>query len=235
MNPNRKGTPAQPGMPLECRSNEAERALSSEIRGAPQEVDIDTITVDAAAQMRVAGTDPATVADYAEAMESGAKFPPIVVFHDGDGYHLADGFQRVEAARKIGREAILADVRQGGRRDAILFAVGANANHGLRRTQDDKRRAVETLLRDPAWSRMSDRKVGEAAKVDHKTVAKIKRELTDGEIPTPRPTRASSGEIPTAVPSGSHTMVERMLATASTEALVAECERRGLSVLGSVK
>lgn len=45
------------------------------------------------------------------------------------------------------------------RRDAVLYSVGANSSHGLRRTNADKRRAVETLLRDEEWSAWSNREV----------------------------------------------------------------------------
>ena len=41
------------------------------------------------------------------------------------------------------RAEIAADVRQGTRRDALLFAAGANSSHGLSRTTADKRRAIE--------------------------------------------------------------------------------------------
>jgi hypothetical protein len=34
----------------------------------------------------------------------------------------------------------------GTQRDAILYSDGANESHGLRRTNEDKRRAVMTLL-----------------------------------------------------------------------------------------
>jgi len=93
------------------------------------------------------------VAEYAEHIES---LPPVVVFYDGTAYWLADGFHRVAAHVKAGRESVLADVRQGHRRDAILHSVGANAAHGLRRTNADKRRAVEILLRDEEWSGWSN-------------------------------------------------------------------------------
>ncbi len=87
------------------------------------------------------------------------------------------------AARKIGRETIEAEIKDGSARDAILHGIGANASHGLRRTQADKQRAVERLLKDPEWARWSDRKIAEVAKVDHKTVGKIRRDLS-GEFPT---------------------------------------------------
>ncbi len=101
---------------------------------------------DGGAQMREE-MKPDVVRDYADDMAAGAIFPPVVVYHDGSSYWLADGFHRVAAARKIERETFDAEVREGGDRDAILHGIGSNASHGLRRTQADKRRAVERLLR----------------------------------------------------------------------------------------
>jgi hypothetical protein len=103
---------------------------------------------DGGAQMRVE-MRPETVDDYANDMLDGASFPPIIVFQDGCDFWLADGFHRVEAGRKIGRETIVAEIREGSCRDAILHGIGSNAAHGLRRTQSDKRRSVERLLKDP--------------------------------------------------------------------------------------
>ena len=153
----------------------------SDIRDIP----LGQIQADGTTQMRVAGIDPAVVADYADAMEADAVFPPIIAFYDGTQYWPGDGFHRIAAARRIARETISADVRDGGQRDALLLAASANANHGLRRTQADKRRSIETLLRDPEWTRWSDREIGKACSVDHKTVGKVRRELT-GEFPTER-------------------------------------------------
>ena len=50
-------------------------------------------------------------------------FPPIVVFEHGGQFILADGFHRVKAARKAKLSHILAEVRQGDRRDALRFAL----------------------------------------------------------------------------------------------------------------
>ena len=65
-------------------------------------------------------------------------------------------------------------MRQGTRRDAVLHSVGANAQHGLRRTNADKRRAVETLLRDEEWSGWSDSEIARRCGVSHPTVAKVR-------------------------------------------------------------
>lgn len=148
-----------------------------------QDIAISNIRRDGGTQPRT-GTDQMAVAEYAEAMKNGAEFPPVILFFDGTDYWLADGFHRVAASEAAGRAELLADVRQGTRRDAVLFSVGVNAHHGIRRSSADKRRAVETLLRDEEWRQWADREIGRRADVDHKTVGKIRSELiASGEIP----------------------------------------------------
>jgi hypothetical protein len=103
--------------------------------------------------------DEAIVAEYADAMAAGAEFPPVVVFFDGTARWLADGWHRVKAAERLGLATLTAEVHQGTRRDATLFAIGANQTHGLRRTNADKRKVVLTLLGDKQWRRWSDREL----------------------------------------------------------------------------
>jgi hypothetical protein len=118
--------------------------------------------------------------DYAAAYAAKAPMPPVVVFLDGDGAHwLADGFHRVEAARRAGVLRVPADVHKGTQRDAILWSVAANSAHGLRRTNADKRRAVETLLADTEWSGWSDRKIAVAAGVGPELVASMRPQLSE--------------------------------------------------------
>lgn len=143
---------------------------------------INLIRTDGGTQLRAASS-AATISEYAAELARGATFPPIIVFHDGKTYWLGDGYHRLEARQKAGSKEIEADVRQGTQRDAILHAVGANAEHGLRRTTEDKKNAVLALLRDPEWRKWSDRQIGERARVDGKTVAKYRRELNGGEFP----------------------------------------------------
>ncbi|TXL67435.1 hypothetical protein FHP08_06600 [Zeimonas arvi] len=127
------------------------------------------------------GTQPraafnqATVDEYAEVLTAGGELPPVTVFHDGSDHWLVDGFHRLFAHRKIGALTLMADVRQGTLRDAVLWSVGANAAHGLRRTNEDKRKAVLTLLADAEWSKWSDRQIAEACAVGHPMVAALRR------------------------------------------------------------
>jgi hypothetical protein len=130
----------------------------------------------------------ATVTEYSEAMQEGATFPPVTVYYDGTHYWLADGFHRLAAAAKIGNREYDVEVIQGGRRDAILHSVGANSDHGLRRTNADKRRAVSTLLRDDEWGGWSSNRIAKQCGVSHTFVDKLKSSLaTDAsEKPTER-------------------------------------------------
>ena len=115
------------------------------------------------------------IAEYAEAWQAEAAFPPVTVFYDGKTHWLADGFHRVESAKRAGVQAVQADVKQGTQRDAVLFSVGANAAHGFRRTNEDKRRAVETLLRDEEWGKWSARQIAKQCAVSVDFAARMKK------------------------------------------------------------
>jgi hypothetical protein len=121
------------------------------------------------------------VDELVELLQSGGQFkePPVVFRqgHDGDEYFLADGFHRVHAYKKAGIESAIFDVRAGGTtafRHAKLWSIQSNITHGLRRSNADKRRAVEMLLADEEWSSKSDRWIAETAGVSHTTVQRTK-------------------------------------------------------------
>lgn len=130
--------------------------------------------------------DDSTVADYAAAIKDGATFPPVIVFFDGSAYWLADGFHRFHAHRHAGSSTVAVDVRQGTKRDAILHSVGANASHGLRRTNEDKRRAVLTLLNDPEWSQWSDGEIAKRCAVSREYVNRLRPAVTCDQVTSER-------------------------------------------------
>lgn len=117
------------------------------------------------------------VNEYADEMLEDDNFPPMVVFNDGANYWLADGFHRYHANKKAGFVEVECDVRTGTMRDAILFSVGANAVHGLRRTNEDKRKAILTLLNDIEWSEWSDAEIGRQCCVSHVTVGRVRKSV----------------------------------------------------------
>ncbi|WP_422927033.1 ParB N-terminal domain-containing protein [Singulisphaera sp. PoT] len=141
------------------------------------DLELERIRTDGGTQQRVGGLDEDVLEGYANAIMDGIELPPVVVFQDGEDYWLADGFYRTEAARRAGAKAITCHVHEGSRRDAVLFSCGANSSHGLRRTNRDKRRAIETLLRDDEWVEWSDNEIARRCGVDRSTVSTVRRDL----------------------------------------------------------
>jgi hypothetical protein len=144
-------------------------------------------------QMR-AELDLGTIQEYAEIFD---ELPPVVVFEDDrQHYWLADGFYRAKAAIFAGRDAINCEVRQGTRREAVLFAVGSNANHGVRRTNADKRKCVLALLSDREWAKWSSHEIARQCGVAFSFVHTL-RKLAEGPSPNPNRQRlaAQGGRI----------------------------------------
>ena len=106
-----------------------------------------SIELDVSIQCR-ADIDIATVDEYAMSMEDGAIFPPVDLFGTEKKCWIGDGWHRVMAAIAIGLAEIDATLHQGDRLDALKCALAANAIHGRRRTNADKRRSVEVALRE---------------------------------------------------------------------------------------
>ena len=152
-----------------------------------KKIKLSEIVTDAGTQVR-AGLNEATVTDYAEALADGAKFPPVIVFHDGDRYIAADGFHRIHAAVRNGATQIECDVRKGNKSDALKFALGCNVHHGLRRTNADKRHAVELAVKE--FGKFSDSTLAEICAVNRELVAEVRKiNLLDSSRLTPPPTR----------------------------------------------
>lgn len=145
-------------------------------------MDLNRITVDPAMQSRVNIND-AVVEEYADVLLDGGKLPPPVVFFDGENYILGGGFHRYGAHRLAGKRGMTVEIRQGTARDALWFSVSENADHGLRRSAGDKRKAVMTLLDDEEWSKLPLRKIADQACVSHTLVEDIKNELAGTKKP----------------------------------------------------
>ncbi len=119
--------------------------------------------------------DAGVIDDYCDALKGGAKFPAIDVFKEkgSSRYILADGFHRLIAYIHADREEIECNVHVGGMREALEFAFGANSMHGLRRTNADKRHAVEMALKDPYFGQLSRQDIADLCRVTKRTVQKI--------------------------------------------------------------
>jgi protein gp37 len=147
---------------------------------AVQEVPLDALRTDGGTQPR-GEIDLFAVADYAADMGAGVEFPPAHAVHDGTDYWLWDGLHRYHAARKAGRESLRVSVTAGTVEDARWLALGANKTHGLRRKNEDKRRAVEAALAHPKAKGLSDPQIAQHCGVSHNMVWEHRQRLSSDE------------------------------------------------------
>lgn len=141
-----------------------------------KKLNLAVIRLDGQTQARVA-LDEAQVSEYAEAMREGDKFPPVVVFHDGSDYWLADGFHRYHATRQIGHASIEAEVKTGTAQEAQLFSFGANAKRGLSTTHEDNRSIIIRMLSHPLSKGWTNVEIARHVGVSKMTVGRVKASL----------------------------------------------------------
>jgi hypothetical protein len=154
---------------------------------------IDSIVIDKDFQSRHRGLDKSHLADMIAAYEGkDAELIecPRVFEITGKGNVLTRGFHRIEAAMRIGKKTIECEVRHGYVADAILDAVAGNIGHGLRRTNEDKRRCVEMVL--SVHEDWSSRRIAEAAGVHQDLVAKVREaQVSDSDTSKENASRKS--------------------------------------------
>mgnify|MGYP001019214325 CR=1 FL=1 len=147
---------------------------------------LSAIRMDGGTQSRVRINEQ-VVENYAEAMRQGKVFKPVKTVFDGTDYWLSDGFHRVLAAKKVeGKTTILADVRQGTLRDAVLASLGANSDHGLQRSDDDKRQVVMRMLEDAEWVKWSNAEIARQCDVSAGLVARLRDSISNSVIDRPK-------------------------------------------------
>lgn len=141
-----------------------------------QMLDIAKIRIDGDTQPRLA-IDQDVVAEYAGLLESGTEFPPVQVVSDGAVHWLVDGFHRYFAHRKLSRKQIKAEVTTGLQEEAQWLSLSANKAHGLRRTNNDKAKAViKALKMKPDHS---DGAIAEHVGVHLNTVLKYRKAIAE--------------------------------------------------------
>jgi hypothetical protein len=144
-------------------------------------LDIAQLERDADLQARV-GLNADVVKEYAEQMDAGATFPPVLVFARPGAWSLVDGFHRVAARESLGLATVLAETRPGTREEAIWYGLTVNQKHGLRRSNDDKHRCVVKALTQPRGQMLSDRQLASHCGVHHYTVSRIRQQLERSQV-----------------------------------------------------
>lgn len=123
---------------------------------------------------RAGSLDPDHVEGLTEAITDGISLPrPLVYYIEGRGHFLIGGWHTVAGYDGAGVDQIPVTVKSGTWEDAILAAASQNQEHdtaGLRRTNRDKRLAVDMVLGvRPKWT---DGKIAAAVGVADITVTR---------------------------------------------------------------
>lgn len=158
-------------------------------------VPIADIRRDGATQPR-AGLNEGHVADLMQALQDGEPLPAVDVMYDGVSYWLYDGYHRIAAHERMGRTEIAAAVHQGDQPAAQWESYGVNKAHGLKRTNDDKKRAVQAALRHPKAATLSNREIARHVGVDEATVRAYRAEMeATAEIPQSAARKGGDGRV----------------------------------------
>lgn len=204
-------------------------------------VALSSIDLEAGTQARAAVSNE-RVAEYAQLYADGTEMDPVSLIHDGERYYPVDGFHRIAARMRAGFTDVAALVEEGSKEDAVWASFGANARHGLARTNEDKRRAVIGALLHARGAEQSNRTIAAHVGVSRRLVDKIKHELVaGGELPEPDSVigadgkvytlkvedEEQAGEAPSPFPSGCRTVEQRrdhvgqLTSSAALDALLA--------------
>jgi hypothetical protein len=161
------------------QKKQAPPVASSQASGAPNasELDLDRIILDLEIQPRLE-MDDAKIKEYEDLMADGVEFAPVVVFSPAEGeFLLSDGWHRYEAAKLLEKDTLRAEIRSGGKREAILYAIQANTIHGIKLTREEKQQAAKKLLADPEWQNWSDKEIGRQCGLSGHTIGNYRAEL----------------------------------------------------------
>ena len=78
-------------------------------------------------------------------MEILDDLPPVEAWKSDGESLLSDGWHRIAAATRLGRDEIEADIHEGGRTEAIVAAIVANTKHGIPLSTKERNRGIVRL------------------------------------------------------------------------------------------
>ena len=176
----------------------------------PTTVKLGLLTLDDACQTRASTRlDDDHVEALAAAYSGDATVPPLtcVEMADGslvvvDGYHrwaaLAALMKRAPKAPVLGAVPVVV-VANGDRELASFHALAANAAHGIRRTNADKRHAIRLALAHPHCQKMGIGQIAQHLGVNRELVAAVREEVLAASSPkaeaTAKAAAAASEEV----------------------------------------
>lgn len=186
-------------------------------------IDINKVRIDGGTQSRKQIYED-TVTSYTELLLDGVIFKSVTVFDDGKNIWLGDGFHRYHAHKRAGHKTIECNVITGTKRDAWIFSRSANADHGLQRTNEEKRDIVISVLEDIEYAEKSDREIAKICAVSAMTVGRVRKSLDlnkKNKLPPP-PEEKPSTKATVSEPPEDHTEDDKIQEMKSEMQFIAE-------------
>jgi hypothetical protein len=131
------------------------------------------VRIDGGTQSRVS-INQLVVQNYAECMNNGDKFPPLFTVYDGTTHWLVDGFHRYFALCQLGFTSVDVEYKPGTLEEAQILSYGQNSTHGLHRTNEDKKKAVEAAIAHPMLISKTNYEIAKICAVSQPFVASIR-------------------------------------------------------------
>jgi hypothetical protein len=137
-----------------------------------------------------------TIRAYEDGWREKIEFPPVEAFEVEGELYVTDGFCRVLSAQNVGKSKVPCLVRKGSWQDAVAAACGANSQHGLPRTNADKRKAATMAILE--FSDKPNREIARICGVSHTYIDNLRikqneadeivEAITEGkELPASKP------------------------------------------------
>lgn len=136
---------------------------------------IKDLRLDAGTQQR--SVSDVIVKEYMEAIKGGEPLPAIDVMTDGKDTWPTDGFHRIIAYRKLGKDYIQANISEGTLRDAIWKSYRANTEHGFRRQPGTSKEIIKKILNDAEWKEGSLSQIARHVGVSQQFVSQVKKKM----------------------------------------------------------
>lgn len=181
------------------------KTKTQKIRGQAAVLHIEDIILHPELQSRASGTVTEHLEDLTQVLRKKAgKLPRVQVYKipdpENEGkylYFATDGHHTTMSHRLAGKTQVPVVIYTGTWEDAVLAAAKANNtafHQALKRTNADKKRAVEMVLKvDP---RMGAQRVADHVGVSDQFVRNVREELeAAGAVPTVDSTEAKDGRV----------------------------------------
>lgn len=140
------------------------------------------------------------VREYGGKMLSGTRFKPVILVKLDGLLLMVDGFHRLGGASSVGLSTVSAQIIDPcDPCDAKILALRANRDHGLPRTNADKKNVAMSMLVDPRFSTMKGRDIAILAGVSPMSITRYRNELGGNKSPVKESKEADATSIEWAV------------------------------------